>query len=166
MRKQVIAPLAAGVLLALAGAAHAATRTATITVTAQVVDNCVISAENLALGVFDGTNDLAADADITVSCTDGTGYTLDLSTGSSGTYAARELAGPVGSTLFYNLFTSGTYGTVWGDTTGGSGHVTGTGAGMAASIVHTVFGQLLATDNTGPVEAGAYTDTITATITY
>jgi spore coat protein U-like protein len=166
MRKQVIAPLTAGVLLALAGAAQAATKTATITVTAQVVDNCVISAENLALGVFDGTNDLASDADITVSCTDGTDYTVDLSTGSSANYATRELAGPAGSTLFYNLFTSGTYATIWGDTTGATGRASGLGAGMASSSVHTVYGRLLATDNTGPVEAGAYTDTITATITY
>ena len=48
MRKQIIAPLAAGVLLALAGAAQAATKTASFTVNASVGKNCVISAGNLA----------------------------------------------------------------------------------------------------------------------
>ena len=36
MRKQIVAPLAAGVLLALAGAAQAATKTASFTVSATV----------------------------------------------------------------------------------------------------------------------------------
>ena len=168
MNKHLVAPVAAGILLAVAGAAQAATKTATINVSASVAKNCIISAENLALGTFDGTNNLNTDGDITVRCTSGTGYTVQLSTGTSGSYTNRTLLGPSSSTLIYNLYTTNAYGTIWGNNTGGSGHITGTGAGMGTTndVTHTVYARLLAADNGGPVEAGAYTDTITATIIY
>ena len=44
MSMKIIAPIAAGVLLAMAGAAQAATKTATFKVSATVGKNCVISA--------------------------------------------------------------------------------------------------------------------------
>jgi spore coat protein U-like protein len=168
MNKHLVAPVSAALLLAVAGTAQAATKTATINVTASVAKNCIISAENLALGAFDGTNDLATDGDVTVRCTSGTGYSVALSTGSSGGYASRTLVGPGTSTLSYNLYTSNTYGTIWGNNAGGSGWVTGNGGGMGAAndIVHTVYARLQAANNGGPVEAGAYSDSITATITY
>ena len=34
------------------------------------------------------------------------------------------------------------------------------------ALTRTVYGRLLAVDNQGPVEEGAYSDTIVATITY
>lgn len=165
MRKHVYAPIAAGIVLALAGTAQAATRTATINVSATVVDNCIISAGALNLGTFDGTNDLTANTNIAVRCSAGTDYTLDLSTGSSGSYTNRTLANGAFS-LIYNLYTASDYATIWGDTTGGSDNVSGLGAGMGTLINHTVYGRLLASQNTGAIDAGSYSDTITATITY
>ena len=168
MRKQILAPLAAGVLLALAGAAQAATKTTTFTVSATVGDNCVINAGNLALGEFVGDNNLTAQSDITVRCTVGTIFTISLDDGATGTYAGRRMVSPGGDSLVYNLYTSGTYGTVWGDGVGGGSTVGGVGAGMgiANELTRTVYGRLLASDNDGPVEEGAYSDTIVATITY
>ena len=123
MRKSVITPIAAGVLLALAGAAHAVTKNDLFQVTATVSKNCVINAADLNLGTFDGTNDLAASSDISVRCTSGTTYSVDLSAGSSGGYAARTMVfGP--DTLTYNLYTDAAHTTVWGDTTGGTGNLT------------------------------------------
>jgi spore coat protein U domain-containing protein, fimbrial subunit CupE1/2/3/6 len=166
MRKSVITPIAAGVLLALSGVAQAVTKTDSFVVSATVSKNCVIDAPDLNLGTFDGTNNLAASSTISVKCTSGTTYDVDLSTGSSGTYANRTLV--LGSdTLIYNLYTTNSYTTVWGDNTGGSGRpATGTGAGMSTNQTLTVYGRLLAADNTGPVAAGSYSDTIVATITY
>jgi spore coat protein U-like protein len=71
-------------------------------------------------------------------------------------------------TLNYNLYTANTYTTVWGDNTGGTGHATGTGAGMGVPQTQslTVYGRLRAVDNVAGVGAGIYSDTITATITY
>jgi len=168
MSKKIIAPIAAGVLLAMAGAAQAATKTSSFTVSASVGKNCIISAGNLALGAFVGDNDLTATSDIDVRCTSGTTYSVALSTGSSGNYTGRQMT--LGSdVLVYNLYTDSLHTTIWGNgVAGGSVLVTDTGEGMglANEITHTVYGQLLAADNEGPVGAGAYSDTIVATITY
>lgn len=168
MKKQLVAPVTAGVLLAMAGAAQAATKTASFTVSATVGKNCVISAGDLALGAFLGDNDLTAESDITVRCTAGTNFTIALDDGVTGTYAGRRMVGPGGDFLVYNLYTSDTYASVWGDGVGGGITVGGSGAGMgiANELTRTVYGRLLAADNGGAVEAGAYSDTIVATITY
>ena len=166
MRNQILAPLAAGVLLAFAGAAQAATKTASFTVSASVGKNCTISAANLALGEFVGDNNLAAESDITVRCTAGTNFSIALSDGNTGSYAGRRMVGPGGDFLIYNLYTADTYATVWGDDTGATDIVGGAGTGMANALTRTVYGRLLAADNVGPVEVGAYSDTIVATITY
>jgi spore coat protein U-like protein len=165
--RSALTPVAAGVLLAFAGAAQAATKTGSFVVSATVAKNCVINAPNLDLGSFDGTNDLAVSSAITVNCTSGTTFSVDLSPGSSNSYAMRTLVNGTDH-LNYNLYTSGGYGTVWGDATGGTGHATGTGTGMGVPQQQslTVYGRLLASDNTGPVSAGTYNDTIVATITY
>jgi len=166
MRKQIVAPLAAGVLLALAGAAQAATKTASFTVSASVGKNCTISTTNLALGEFVGDNDLEAEADITVRCTALTAFDIELDQGLTGAYAGRRMVGSGGDFLVYNLYTADTYAAVWGDGTGDTDVVGGLGAGMAVPITRTVYGRLLAADNVAAVEAGAYSDTIVATITY
>jgi spore coat protein U-like protein len=162
-----LTPVAAGVLLALAGTAQGATKSSTFQVTATVSKNCVMTAPSLALGSFDGTNDLAASSTITVNCTNATAFAVDLDRGSSGSYAMRTMRNGT-DVLNYNLYTTGTYATVWGDNTGGTGHGSGTGAGMTAAqaVTLTVFGRLRAADNTGTFGAGNYSDTITATITY
>jgi len=168
MSMKIIAPIAAGVLLAMAGTAQAATKTASFTVSASVGKNCIINAGTLTLGEFVGDNDLTAESDITVRCTAGTVFGIALSDGNTGTYAGRRMVGPGSDFLVYNLYTSDTYGAVWGDDTGTTDIVggTGTGMGLAGELTRTVYGRLLAADNEGPVGAGAYSDTIVATITY
>jgi len=166
MSKKIIAPIAAGVLLAMAGAAQAATKTTTFQVQASVSTNCLIAANNLVLGAFDGQADLTASSAITIRCTNTTPFNVNLSAGSSGSFANRTMTGP-GGTLVYNLYTENTsYTTIWGDTTGGTGRLGGTGAGMGAPQTLTVHGRLLASQNTGQIDAGAFSDTITATVVY
>jgi spore coat protein U-like protein len=168
MRNSVIAPIAAGVLLALAGAAsEAATKNDSFQVTVNVSKNCIISAPDLNLGVFDGTNDLTASSNISINCTAGTTFNVDLSTGSSASYAMRTLVNGT-DTLSYNLYSTNAYTSVWGDGTAGTVRGAGTGQGMAAGQVQTltVYGRLLAAQNTGAFGAGNYSDTIVATITY
>jgi spore coat protein U-like protein len=165
MRKTYLAPIAAGVLLAVAGGAQAATKTASFNVTATVANNCVISANPLALGDFDGTNNLAATSTVVVRCTNGTAYNVDLSSGSSANFAARTMSNGT-DTLVYNLYTDTTYTNVWGDGSTGTVRVPGTGAGFASTRNITVAGRLLASANTGAIGAGTYTDTIVASIVY
>ena len=90
MNSKYMGPIAAGILMAVTGAAHAVTKTTTFQVSATVTTNCVISAQPLVLGTFDGTNNLQNSSDITVSCTSGTPYSVNLSTGGSGDFARNS----------------------------------------------------------------------------
>lgn len=85
---------------------------------------------------------------------------LNAGTTSGGTIAARLMTDS-SNTLSYNLYTDVTYTTVWGDGTGGSSPVAGTGSGSLQSL--TVYGRV----PSGQGEpTGSYSDTVTATITY
>lgn len=166
MLKQTIGTISAAVLLALASSANAATKTDAMQVSATVSKNCVIDAPDLNLGTFDGTNNLQVNSTISVRCTSGTTFFVDLSTG-AGTYANRTMTNGT-DTLVYNLYSNAGYTTVFGDGTGSTARGSGTGAGMAAANAQSliVYGRLLASANTGAVGAGTYTDNITATVTY
>lgn len=165
MSMKIIAPIAAGVLLALAGAAQAATKTSQFQVSATVAKNCIISTSDLTFVGFDGSADVAAASTITVRCTNGTTYDVNLSTGSSNDFQTRRMTN--GSAyLEYNLYVDGTN-TIWGDTTNGTGRpVQGTGTGLGTAQTLTVDGRLPVTANNAAADALLYTDTITATIIY
>jgi spore coat protein U-like protein len=166
MPRHTIAPIAAGVLLALAGSAEAGSKTTTFGVSASVAANCLVSATNLAFGSYTGVAALTGTSNVDVNCTSGSGYTLKLSTG-GGSYATRLLASGANS-LQYNLYTSGSYTSVWGDGTSSTAVVTGTGAGLAPAgkITHTVFGQLPDNTTNEAAPVGSYADTITVTVEY
>lgn len=109
---------------------------------------------------------------ISITCTQtllgGTvNYTIALNKGNTGSYAARKLRSGVNS-LNYNLYTDGTYSAVWGNGTGGSVTVAGSGnlalLGGRFTNTATVYGQIPAGQTT--VVPGVYNDTITVTLTY
>ena len=167
MTRIIVGTIAAGLMFALAGTAQAATRTTTFAVTATVVDNCLIDAGDLSFGAFDGTGDLASTSTITVRCSNGTDYTVDLSPGTSGNAQARLMTSATSAVpLAYNLFTDANHATIWANGQNSTGRASGTGAGMGTAQPHTVYGLLAAADNLGQVDAGSFSDTITATITY
>jgi spore coat protein U-like protein len=160
--------LAVASALAMAsGAAGAATRTTTFGVSAVVNPNCLVAAQDLAFGGYDGTAAKTGTSDITVRCSSGTTYDVSLSTG-GGTFAQRLLSGSGANELQYNLFTDVGAATIWGDGSLGTGIVSGMGAGMAAGSTqrHTVFGQLLDNAFNQGAPSGNYSDTITVTVTY
>lgn len=168
MRNYSVTPIAAGVLLALAGSANAATKTDTFKVNANVQANCIVSATNLNFGNYRGVAARDGTSDVVVRCTKDAGYTLALSAGSSTDYAARTMSDTVsGGTLEYNLYTDVTYADIWGNGTDSS-TVTGTGDGMASgsAITHTVYGLLPDNANNQAAPAGSYSDTITVTVEY
>lgn len=167
MNRTIVAPITAGILLAVAGAAQAATRTTTFNVSATVLDNCVISAGDLSFGTFDGSADLANTSTITVRCSNGTDYTVDLSPGSSGSYANRTMTSATSAVpLVYNLYTDTLHSSIWGNGLNGTSRAADFGEGMGTPVTHTVYGLLEAADNQGQIDAGSFSDVITATITY
>ncbi len=138
----------------------AATTTSTFQVTANVLASCQISATNLSFGNYSGAV-IDGTSTITVTCTQNQGYDVGLNSGSSGqTVSARKMSGPGGAQLSYGLYSDTNRTTNWGNTVG-TGAVQGNGSGNAQTLA--VYGRLPASQQ---VAAGAYTDTITATITY
>jgi len=161
-------PLAAGAVLA-AGfllapqAATAATVTDTIAVTVTVQSACVVAASPLAFGNYNPTSSANVDASTTVNvtCTQGTTYNVGLNAGttSGGTTTVRKLNAS-GKTLNYALYQDAARSTNWGNTVN-TDTVPGT-AGTAAATL-TVYGRIPGSQNT---TAGAYTDSVTVTVTY
>ena len=155
---------AAGLALALAFApttASASTATATFAVSTTVTNTCTISAAALTFAAYTGAVD-QANTTLTVKCTNNGDYTVALNAG-LGTGATETTRQMMNGTyaLGYSLYTSNTYGTVWGDGTGSTATVTGVGTGANQTI--TVYGQIPANE---AAISGTYNDTITATITY
>jgi len=90
-------------------------------------------------------------------------YTIQLSRGSSPTYAQRTMTSGA-STLHYNLYTSNARNQIWGDGTGGSLSVTNTfTALLGVDQTTTVYGRAPAGQNVAP---GSYADTILVTIVF
>jgi spore coat protein U-like protein len=133
------------------------------TASATVINNCLISATNI---VFPGAGilnaGLTASGVITARCTNGDAYQIALSSGSSGSVAARQMqrAGG-GGAVNYQLYEDSGRAIVWGDGTAGTSMATGVGTGNALSI--NVYGLVPAQSTPMP---GSYSDTITATISF
>jgi spore coat protein U-like protein len=152
----------------LAGVANSATTTTTFAVTATVQAICSATATALAFGAYTpGAGPIASNSTISVKCTKNTPYTISLNGGATaGGTIAQRLMGVGGNTLQYNLFTTAGFAQVFGDGSGTSKTVAGTGAGVATANAVTVFGQLPDSAANQAAIAGNYTDTITVTVTY
>ncbi|MCA8493250.1 Csu type fimbrial protein [Burkholderia arboris] len=131
--------------------------------TANVINNCNISATNVSFGtasVLSGT--LTATGSITAQCTNGDAWKIALDGGSTGNVTARGMQrSGGGGTINYGLYTDAARSIAWGDGTGGSS--TATGVGTGTSQVVTVYGAVPAQTTPAP---GNYSDKITATISF
>ena len=155
-----------------AAPAFAASIGSSISVTASVTANCTFAATPTTAVAFGVYNTLAgaptATGTIVARCTKSTAYTLALGVGggTGASYTGRFMTGAVTADLLgYNLFTTAGLATVFGDGTGGSATVGGTGAGFDVAFNQTtsVFGQIPALQN---VSADTYSDTVAVTLTY
>ncbi len=139
---------------------QAATATSAIAVSATVLSFCTITAAPLIFGNYTSVT-LDGTTTVTVVCTLSTPYqvTLNAGTGTGATVAVRKLTnGAV--TLNYSLYSDAARATVWGATIG-TDSVGGTGTGLTQAL--TVYGRIPAGQFPTP---GAYSDVVTATITY
>ncbi len=138
--------------------AHAATTTTTFDVTANVPTSCSVSAGGaLAFGTYANAQ-IDATTTVDVTCTSGGTYTVGLSNG--GNYVTNRRMKDAGTDyLNYELYKENLRTNRWGDS--GGELVSGAGSGSAQTL--TVYGRLPAGQG---LIAGAYTDTITVTVTY
>jgi spore coat protein U-like protein len=152
-------------LLGFAAPLEAATATNTFTVQAVINAACNISATTLNFGAYDPSSGTALSGSSTVNvyCTSGTPYTAALNIGSGGgSFVTRTIASG-SDTLNYNLYRDAARTQVWGDGTGSTFTVAGTGSGVLTANPITVYGLVPIGQDKPP---GTYTSTITVTVTY
>ena len=133
---------------------------------------CSVTATGVAFGTYVPSAASNSTGTVTVSCSATLGllfnWTIALNAGvnSGGSFSNRRMASG-NSYLSYQLYTDSGHTTVWGDGTSGTATVSGncliSFLGIPCSGSATVYGQIPALQNPSP---GAYTDTITVTITY
>jgi spore coat protein U-like protein len=163
--------LAAGLMPMAVDGARAATVSGSFGVSVTVDPTCYLSTDSLSFGTYhQGGGDLAGSTTLSLRCTRGLTFVISLDPGSAaGTSLAQRLMVNGAHTLQYNLYTSLSHTTVWGDGTGGSATVSGTGLGTAASkaVSETVYGEVPDSPaNQALPPGGTYTDTITVTVNY
>ncbi len=131
------------------------------TVTATVINNCNITATNVAFGSAGVLSSaLNATGAITTVCTNGDAFRIALNGGASGNVGARAMQrSGGGGTVNYQLYLDSNHSSAWGDGTGSTAMQAGTGSGTQQ--VFTVYGKAPAQSTPAP---GNYSDTITATI--
>jgi spore coat protein U-like protein len=157
--------LGVGAVAALAGsstATLAATATGTFNVTLTITDDCTVSATALNFGSSGLlTANINQTSTITVRCSNSTAYNVGLDAGinGGGTVSTRGMQ-IGGQTVNYTLYSDAGRTTNWGDTVGVD-TVSGTGTGANQTV--TIYGRV---PPQATPTAGAYTDTITVTVTY
>ena len=163
MQKNIAAILALA-LLGTSIPAIAGSATGQFNVTATVLNNCIVSAADLAFGNYAASTGtaVAANTSLSVTCTAALPYTISLDGGTTtSTVTARAMSDGASHTLSYNLYTSNTFATVFGDGTTGTSTQAGTGTGAPQSL--TIYGRIPASQY---VYAGSYADRITITVGY
>jgi spore coat protein U-like protein len=150
------------------GVAFATTATSTMSVTATVSDNCVITAGTLAFGSYDpivanASSPLPGSTSLNVTCTSGANATVTLGQGSNAdtdsTDAAPDRRMKAGSNYLKYSLTQDGGSTTWGNTSGTGEAYPGIGTAQAL----TVYGSVAAGQN---VPSGSYSDSVVATITF
>jgi spore coat protein U-like protein len=143
--------------------ASSTTATTTFTVSTAVQTACAVSATPLSFGTYVATAVSNATSVITVECNNLTAYNvgLDAGTNTGATTTTRAMTGPTGAIpLPYFLYSDSAMTKNWGNVIG-TDTVLGTGNGAAQTL--TVYGHIPSGE---PSRQGAYSDTITVTVTF
>jgi spore coat protein U domain-containing protein, fimbrial subunit CupE1/2/3/6 len=120
---------------------------------------CTASVVPVAFGTYNPLTGQNVDSTggVDVVCLPPAPYTISISPG-QGSYAARLMTSGTYH-LAYNLYTSASRSVVWGDGTGGSSSVGGSGA----TASYPIYGRIPASQNVG---IGAYADALLVTVTF
>jgi outer membrane usher protein len=108
------------------------------------------------------TTAVAAQANLSVTCTNGAPYSVALGPGQTGTGPTARLMTTTGGAITYGLYKDNAHTLPWGDAAAGAGTLvsgTGTGAGQT----YTVYGYVPVQTTPKP---GSYTDSVVITLTY
>jgi spore coat protein U-like protein len=163
--KQTRTILSFAACLVLATSLHAGTNSAPLTVSADVVSNCVIATSNLAFGQYDplaaNANQAAdASASLNVVCTRNTGATISLDSGRNPVGSSRTLAGS-SQHVSYQLYRDAGRTQAWGG--GNDGILQFVSEGVHKPQQVTLYGRIPPGQE---VASGLYTDVVTATVDF
>lgn len=161
--------LATAVLAAGIAAPAQAAESADFKVLIDIDASCdVVSTQNIDFDTqFANAGTLNATGEVVVQCTNGQAYDVQLDGGGSNDVSARRMVNATGTdSVAYQLYQDAGRSDIWGQTDG-TDTVTGTGTGYGSGAtfdrVHTVYAQATLV---GDELAGAYEDTVTATVTF
>lgn len=128
-------------------------------VTCSQTTSCSAGATIVAFGSYDpfSSSPLDAVGSVSVTCNVSASYTIALSAG-QGSFTTRSMLSGA-HVLNYNLYTDSLRSQVWGDGTG----ATQTVAGSGTSSSYSVYGRMPALQN---AYVGAYSDSVVVTVTY
>jgi spore coat protein U-like protein len=166
MNKLILSTTIAALLAS--ASAGAATKTASMPVSATVAYDCTVAVTPLSFGTYTGALKDST-ATVTAACNGPITYNigLGLGTGVGATTAVRKLTRTSGGqTLNYLLSSIAALDApaLWG-TTIGTDTVSATAiGGLTNTTAHTVYGRLL--ESTGSLIDGSYNDTVVVTMTY
>ncbi|MGE5244150.1 MAG: spore coat U domain-containing protein [Betaproteobacteria bacterium] len=158
---------AAGAAAVITGTSvSAASKTANLAISATVVSNCTISTAALDFGAYDpvsanASTNLDGTGTVSVACTKGSTATIGLGLGSNASGTTRRLTDGSGNYLTYELYQDGGRSTIWGDA--GANLLSPAAAPSKAARDFTVYGRVPSNQD---VPAGAYTDTVVATVNF
>lgn len=166
MSGSLIAALAYIIIFSEVGMAETATNT--MTVTATVANTCSFSSvTDTTFGTIDGlflSNQSVSNGSVVVICTTGATYSLSLGPGNNLSGGNRRMASGA-NFITYQLYSDMSQTTLWGDGTAGIGNALTGLTGSGATQAYTVYARIPTTPQTA-APAGAYTDTVTITITF
>lgn len=127
---------------------------------------CNFSAADINFGVYDllTSQPTVTSGTLTVTCNPAKPrlVAVTLSTGQSGSYAAREMSAGTGDRLFYNIYTDPSFTTIFGDGNGGSRKLLNT-LDKGSPWVIPYYGRIPAGQD---VAAGLYGDRLVLTVDF
>jgi spore coat protein U-like protein len=120
---------------------------------------CNLNVVTVVFGAYDPLANQSVDSagSVTVSCSGFASYSVALSPGYGTMLARRMQSGSNG--MYYNLYTDLQRSSIWGDGTGGTALVNGSGTNGS----YTIYGRIPGGQN---IPAGTYSDAIAVTLTF
>ena len=151
-------------MVLLASPAGAGSTTAQFDVTITIQAGCELSTpDDLDFGTqsFLDISNIDNTVDFSIRCTNSTPATISLDDGLGGGTVALRTMELGASSVNYTLYTDNTYNQIWGD--GNAGTFTRSYTGTGSTETLTIYGRVPTQTTPTP---GAYSDTVTMTVTF
>jgi spore coat protein U-like protein len=129
-------------------------------------NSCTASATSLAFGAYlSGAGAVTSAATVTITCNSGALFAVGASPGNSGNENQRLLYNGT-QTVQYNLYTSASLATIWGDGGGTTGVFSGVAAGSSSPSIFNYYGLLPDDTFNRAAAAGSYSDSIIVVVSF